>query len=422
VTAFALFRTRSPEAAMRVETMGPAFAVVAATGPGATPDPVSGLDLYTGTWSGAFDPSWDDWYVRAVAQPVDTVPVEAVRGLPSAASDQVLLRVRPTTPPDLAPLASQVWGGGHDGVLVTTSTSAPARDLPDGVFRLSASVSAAQASGGPADVAPVALGSVPVGPVDLGGGAPAGASSDVLLRSGGRAAGRMPLAVWFTRPVAGSPVDVTVRLVDPLGGESVQTLSVPGWVAATPPSLVVLGVTKVVGRVVLRVASDAPVDAGRPVTMTIVVTPRGRVIGPVVLPVDRGFAGLLAEPLLGGGAAAGGRAATEAVVGRAAAGGKASPAAKASAKATEAAAARIPIEHLDPGQVLVPVGRQTLTTRLDQIPTVAKPSTASIQVVRAAHTTPQEYDVLIRVATPFTVAVALDAADGGHAQVAQAVP
>jgi hypothetical protein len=26
------------------------------------------------------------------------------------------------------------------------------------------------------------------------------------------------------------------------------------------------------------------------------------------------------------------------------------------------------------------------------------------------------------VATPFTVAVALDAADGGHAQVAQAVP
>lgn len=416
VASFLLYRTRSPEAAMRVETMGPAFASVPATGPGPTPDPASGLDLYTGSWSGAFDPSWDDWSVRAVAVPVDTVPVEAVRGLPSRASDVVTVRLRPTTPPDLAPLASDVWGGGHDGVLVTTSTSAPARALPDGVFRVSASVSAAQPTGDPVHVAPAELGSVVAGAVTVAGGPPAGATSDVLVRVGTRTAGRLPLAVWFTRPVAADPVDVTVRLMDPLGGQTTQTITVPGWVAAPPPTLTILGVTKLVGRVVVRLASDAPVDASRPVTMTIVVTSKP-VIGPLPLPVDRGLH-------LGAGAADLGATAH----------GDVSEAVREAVRARTPAqpAAREAVARPDLGELLGGPGRglgpglglprrTTFTTRLDQIPTVAFPSTAPIQVVRVGHVKPPEYDVVVRIATPFGFAVTLDAADGGHAQASQAV-
>ncbi|WP_421742654.1 hypothetical protein [Cellulomonas sp.] len=355
VAAFRLFRTRSAEAALRAETMGPAFAVVPAVPPGsgAPVDPASGLALYTAAWIGAFDPSWDDWHVRAVAVPVDTVPVLAVRGLPSEASDVVTVRVRPITPPDLAPLVAAEWGGGFDGVLVTTSTSSPVRELPDGEFRVSATVSAA-VPGGAAAVDPVALRAVVAGPVTLGDGAPPPASTQVVLRSGVRAARRTPLALWFTRPVATDPVEVDVTLTDPQGRLSVQTVTVPGHVVAPPPTLEITGVITITGRgVVVSFASDAPLV---PTSILTIQVTAGR-----------------GGPLLGGGTR---------------------------------------------GGLRVPLGRpDRLDIALPDVPTIAKPSTVPIQVVRSGRGT---YDAMIRIPTPFTVRLTVATADG-QSQVSRKV-
>jgi len=385
VASFLLYRTRSAEAALRPETMGPAFATVPAVAPaaGAPVDPASGLALYSGSWSGAFDASWDDWHVRAVAVPVLTVPVEAVRGLPSPASDDVVVRVRPSGPPDLAPLVGGVFGGGHDGVLVTTSTSSTSRTLADGVFRVSA------VADGIGSVDPLALGLVPAGPVT--GTAP---PAPFALVAGPRTAGRTPLALWFTRPVATSPVSVSVTLVDPAGRSSVQSVTVPAWVP-DPPSLELVSVQLLAGSVLARVRSDAPLDDLPPTVLTVLVSASRRTFPPIRLPL---------------------RAPT------------ADPAA--------AQAVREALHRLDlpdalssdvlkdvrlpglPGPVTLPV---SLSVALPDVPRRARISTAPIVVTRATLEQPHEYDVGIRVAPPFTLRVSLLTGDGRATQVSQAV-
>ncbi|HEY3436759.1 MAG TPA: hypothetical protein VGK35_03630, partial [Actinotalea sp.] len=395
VRQFLLYRTRSVEAALRVETMGPSFASVTAVAPasGSLPDPASGELLYTGSWSGSFDESWDDWQVRAIAVPVDEVPVQAVRGLPSPACDVVVIRVRPDGPPDLAPLVSQEWGAGDDGVLVTTSTSAPARVVPDGEHRLSGSV---QPSGaGAEEVAVVALQEVAVGPqapADAGA-PPAGSDTGRVVVRGARASGRTPLALWFTRPVATDPVDVVLRLTDPLGRVTEQRLTVPGHVPDEPPSLEILGVTTITGRgTVIRVRSDADVEAVPPTMMTIVATPRVHRPGPVrpgpIRPLPGPFDRFGGGGFPGVGFGAGGRFGEGGLLGP-----------------------------------LGPFGRsERLEIALPDIPTRAVPAIGAIQVARSTTESPQEYQVLVRMALPFTVRISLDTGDGLHAEEVTSVP
>jgi hypothetical protein len=267
VREFRLFRSRSVVASRSFESMGPPFAVLAAVAPGAgaTPDPVTAELTWTAQWSGAFDPSWDDWFVRAVAVPVDAVPVEAVRGLTSAASEPVAVTVLPPAPPDLAPLVATPIGSGTL-VLVTTSTSAPARTVLLGNHRISAAVGAAA---GVLAVVPVALESMPEGPVVDAGPPPAGADPGAVLVRGARTAGRSPLAVWFTRPNAASPAEVVVRLVDPLGRLTEQRVTVPA-VSAAPPTLELIEMFKVAGRgVVVRLRSDADVSSDPPYVLAV---------------------------------------------------------------------------------------------------------------------------------------------------------
>ena len=372
VDRFLLYRTRSAEAALRAETMGPAFASVPAVAPGlgSAPDPASGLLLYTGAWSGGFDPSWDDWHVRAVAVPVDTVPVEAVRGLPSPASDVVVLRVRPGAP-ELAMLEAHEWGPGSAGVLVRTSTSAPVRQLPDGVHRLSGHLSVALPGAGAVELPLVDLTDVVAGPQSLGdAGIPAAGSAALLVR-GPRAAGRTPLALWFTRPVAADPVDVLLRLTDPLGRVVEQHLTVPGHVDPAPPSLDLLDVFTIVGRgTLLRLRSDASLEDLPPTTLTVVVGPALRRSNDRFGPFGAG-ARIPAVPVLVG---------------------------------------------VGPG-----IGTDRLTIALAAIPTRSRPGRATIQVVRSTTRAPHEYEVMIRRGTPFTVRLSLDTADGRHAQVSRTV-
>jgi hypothetical protein len=234
------------------------------------PDPATREFTYSAGWTGPFAASWDEWFVRAVAVPEDVVPVEAVRGLPSPACEPITLTVLPEDAPDLAPLSAEVWGAAHDGILVHTSTAAPMRAVALGSHKLSGSV--ATATGGTQTVTLVALEAVAVGPVAVAGPPPAGAGAASVLVRGPRAAGRTPLAVWCTRPVAGEAAEVVLRLADPLGRVTEQRLTVPGWVPPAPPAatLDLLEVTRIAGRgVVLRLRSDAPVDAAPPFVLEV---------------------------------------------------------------------------------------------------------------------------------------------------------
>jgi hypothetical protein len=279
VARFRLLRTRSEAAARRADTMGPAFAEVPVAGASGQTDLVTGDPIYTATWTGPFPPSWDDWLVRAIAVPVDTVPVEAVRGLPSEASDAVTVVAPPSDPPDLAPLVVETTDLAHTAIVVRTSTSAPVHAVPAGDHRLGATVDA------------TILPAVPLGNVaetDLTS-PPVAAATEPVLERGARTAGRSPMALWLTRAVATDPVEVAVRVIDPLGRITERTETVPGWVPPPVLDLTLLDVIAVAGRGVgISVASDAPVDAAPAYLLAVRASQRGRPFRfPFSLPLRR---------------------------------------------------------------------------------------------------------------------------------------
>lgn len=276
VDRFLVFATRSEAAARDRESMGPPVATVPVTGSPVATDPVTGSPIYQATGSLALAASWDPWLVRAVAQPVDTVPVQAVRGIPSAASEITSVLALPTGAPDLAPLTADVWGADHRGVLVRSSTSAPARATGAGSHRISAAVAAGGAGGGGGGVGQVlplaALESLAETP---GTTPPPDAATRLILERGTRAAGRSPLVLWFTRPVAADPVDVTLRLVDPLGRATEAALTVPGYVPPPPLSVVIVSARRLLAGVLLGVDTDAPAAASEGLVLHVRAVHRG---------------------------------------------------------------------------------------------------------------------------------------------------
>ncbi len=287
VKEFRLYRTRSSEAARKSETMGPSFAVLAAVavtpvaGNADTQPDVITLELpYAANWTGAFAPHWDEWFVRAVAVPVDAVPERAERGQPSAASDTITLNVLPVAPPDLAVLTASIFGAAHDGVAVFSSTSAPMRLVSLGAHKVSFTA-------GAIDVQPIELQSLAPGVVSVAGPAPAGISAvSAAIVRGERLGGRSPLAVWFTRAAPTQAVTVVLRLADPLGRVTEQPLLVPGWVPPPPirPTLSIKGVTRIAGRgVIVRLASNASLSKLPPWELKVTAIP------PLTAPVTRTF-------------------------------------------------------------------------------------------------------------------------------------
>lgn len=276
VQRFRLYRTTSDEAARDVSTMGPAFADVPVTSVPSPSDvdPVLGQPVWTATWTGTLPGRWDPWLIRVLAVPVLAVPVKAERGVPSPASDVVSLLVPPGQP-ELEPLLADVWGGDHRGVVVRTATTAPPRVLPAGVHRV-------DGSAGLQAVASVELPSVPATPLTT---PPAVAATDPVLEQGDRVAGRSPLALWFTRPVAAHPVDVALRLVDPLGRESVQTLTVPGWVAPPPGVHVSITDVKAIAGQGVWVGISTDADARRRPPYVMEITAQQLLRLPLVGPI-----------------------------------------------------------------------------------------------------------------------------------------
>jgi len=268
VERFLVFATRSEAAARDRESMGPAVANLPVTVPPAGTDPVMGSPVYQVNWAGVLTPAWDPWLVRVVAQPVATVPVQAVRGLPSAASEVTSVFVPPTGPPTLEPLVGSRWGADHSGVLVVTATTAPVRDTPSGPHRISAVV----------DGTVVPLVDLSDLPESSGAAPPSGASAAPVFERGPRVAGRSPLRLWLPTPDATQPAVVSLRLVDPLGRATEVSVTVPGFVAPPAYTLVLGSVAVVAGGVVVGLETNAPARAADALRLDIAAAPADLVV------------------------------------------------------------------------------------------------------------------------------------------------
>ncbi|HET7801859.1 MAG TPA: hypothetical protein VFL38_15650 [Humibacillus xanthopallidus] len=292
VARFLVFATRSEAAARDRESMGPAVAspvATAATGPkAATPsqnptvdavgrDPVTRSPMYEATWTGALGVSaWDPWLVRAVASPVDSLPVDGVRGQISDASDVVSVIVPPAGPPDLDVLTADIWDADHRGVVVRTSTSAPARATASGSHRIGAT-----SGPGAGDVLlPAAFEGLAETPLTT---APGAASTGPVLERGVRSSGRSPVALWFKRPVATDPVDVAVRLIDPFGRATERRITVPGWVAPPPFTITISGSVSRPTGVLVSMTTDASSAAAAGIVLHVRALKRrfGPIFGPL---------------------------------------------------------------------------------------------------------------------------------------------
>jgi hypothetical protein len=261
----------------------------AATGPkAATPsqnptvdtagrDPVTRSPMYEATWTGALGVSaWDPWLVRAVARPVDSLPVDGVRGQISDASDVVSVIVPPAGPPDLDVLTADIWDADHRGVVVRTSTSAPARATASGSHRIGST-----SGPGAGDVlVPVAFEGLAETPLTT---APGAASTGPVLERGVRSSGRSPVALWFKRPVATDPVDVAVRLIDPFGRATERRITVPGWVAPPPFTITISGSASRPTGVLVSMTTDASSAAAAGIVLHVRALKRrfGPIFGPL---------------------------------------------------------------------------------------------------------------------------------------------
>lgn len=270
VTAFEVFATRSGLAARDHLTMGPPLAQVpagAAFDPAtADPrlDPITRQRVWTADWSGALPPSWEPWHLRAVAVPEHTVPVSAERGVVSPASDVVTAVVLPSAAPQLDALVAEVVGADNTGLLVRTATTAADRVVPAGSHTVQVTLGAVTGPVLPLEAtARVADESTP----------PDTTAGPVVQRLP-RTAGRTPLLVWGRRDDPSVPVQVTVRVADPLGRVAEQTLLMPGWVEPRPDlALKIIDVVRIAGRgYVASLLTSADPATEPPHVLTVVAT------------------------------------------------------------------------------------------------------------------------------------------------------
>lgn len=264
VREYRLYRSLCAEAAQRTGSMGPPFAVVSAT-PATPPDEtdsVTGQPLWHAAWQGSFPENWQDWLVRVVAVPVDSIPDAAIRGQASLPSDILSVAVRPQTAPDLEPLTHDVWGATHNGVIVESSTALRFTQSPSGAHRMIAKV-------GNDTLVVDDINDIPIDDDTIPNGARPG---PVLIRRT-RTAGRTPLAIVFERADRLQSVEMDLKLIDPLGRVSSERTTVPPWIQQ-PLSISILDVLTISGRgKVLMFSADAPVDSRDPGQMSITATP-----------------------------------------------------------------------------------------------------------------------------------------------------
>ncbi|GAB3132722.1 hypothetical protein [Marisediminicola antarctica] len=263
VQSFRLLRTRSDRAALRADTMGPAFAeaVAGVKLDDSTPaqpkrDPVTGDLVYVAEWQGTLPPAWTPWLVRAIAVPQPIEPHRAVRGVGSPPSDIVSVLSAPDTPPVLNDLAFAEPDAAHTGLVIRTATTAPVIPLALGDHTLRARITGASAA--PIEIGPATLASLDETPLSTSPGGPA------VWQRGTRVTGRSPLALWFSRADAATSVTIEASLTDPRGRTTTRRVTIPGWTPPPPPAaatLELLGITpRPLSGVTVGVLTDATLD------------------------------------------------------------------------------------------------------------------------------------------------------------------
>jgi hypothetical protein len=223
---FELYRVRNAAAARDVDTMGPpCMALDSAT---AAPDwtiaPAAPAAIESATGIDRPPGSWLPYHYRAIAW-AKSNPAEAIRGGRSKASPAMAVLIPPSDPPNLsAPTASQPALDPAEILFEWTST-APARETPLGSHHLYVR---AAAPGSPDLVAyETVLEATPTAEP---------ASGVKLWRTPGPSPSAASLyRLLVQRAAATDPLDLTVRLRDPLGRVSERMLHIaPGSVEPAP--------------------------------------------------------------------------------------------------------------------------------------------------------------------------------------------
>ena len=98
---------------------------------------------------------------------------------------------------------------------------------------------------------------------------PAGSSPGPILVRGDRVSGQTPLTVGLVRDNRDTEVEVSLKLIDPRGRITAQSITVPPWVDQQL-DVSILDVFSISGRgFILIFSTDAPVDSRTPGELTI---------------------------------------------------------------------------------------------------------------------------------------------------------
>jgi hypothetical protein len=250
-----LYRTRVPEAANEIDTMGPP--VMSITGPTPTltvtptvsPNPGESQPLGRIDSIDSVPGSWKPVYYRAVAWAADD-PTRGQYGGRSLPSTIRHVLVPPAGNPVLAPLAvTSLTGTAH--VRIDTTTGALVAPTPVGPHRIEAEVVVTHADGSAETLfrypAVPAAGAVPDDAFDhCPTTAPAAAASG-LWRDPSTASGTA-VHLQVARAAYADQLAVRLRVTDPLGRLTEQTVTVPPANPVVPPDITNFDVFTITGR------------------------------------------------------------------------------------------------------------------------------------------------------------------------------
>jgi hypothetical protein len=248
-----LYRTRVADAAVQVETMGPPHATISSSGSAYTVHGDADHPILRVTGTDTVDQgSWKPVFYRAVAWTADDLARGQYAGR-SAPSVPRSVLVPPAGPPPLQPLVAVSPTDASPLVRLDFATTAPVADTQLGPHVIDATAQLVADDGTliPLDLQP------PAGPFSaLPLTQPAGGRSGLWRDE--TVAGLTGLHLLVRRTDPTHRIRVRVRLTDPLGRISEQSLEVPPLPSVVPPDITGPQVTAVPGGWVLTFTTRAP--------------------------------------------------------------------------------------------------------------------------------------------------------------------
>ncbi len=277
IASFELHATRVTAAASGVASMGPPVLVVSV--PPGTPDPEPHPPGPLATITVPAFPVVPDWRplrLRAVAVAARTDDDTGTYGVRSVASPVAVLANPPSVAPDLSALTIHGWGTDDTGIRVEFTSA-----LPPSVGTVTVQVTAAGTPVYTTSAALPDLARVDLAAVDLPDATPPTGAATGVLVAGDRSAGVTPYEAWFTRPSAGTALDVEVVLRDARGRVSVRHATVAAG-AIDPPRITVLTSRVAAPYLLATWTTDTPADDGTGPCVLTVSGSGGRIFRPLL--------------------------------------------------------------------------------------------------------------------------------------------